>query len=410
MAVSLTDYRAVVRAPGALAPMAASALGRFPIAMVGLANLLYLHHATGSFAAAGTVAAVGVAGVSVGSVAQGRLIDRLGPTRPLLAATVLFGACVATLITGVERSLPLPVLIGLSLLTGAAQPAMPGASRALWTTLVLPGRHREAAFTYEAVSLEVFFILGPAAAAALVVAPWKGTGVVVAASAVVLGTGWFALTPAARAMRAPTSPRRGAGLGGLGTPGMRSVALASLGFGLVIGVVEVGVPATTTAAGRPALAGALLSGWSVASVLFGLVYSLRPWPRTLHRRLPALLAGFGVAVALIAPAGVVAGLPGVAAAMLVAGCLLTPQVTVHSLAVEVAAPPGTTTEAFGWVVTAATLGISAGQFTAGLLVDSAGPPAAFLAGGGAGLLLAMTLWARRSSLVGAGRTERASAV
>jgi hypothetical protein len=76
----------------------------------------------------------------------------------------------------------------------------------------------------------------------------------------------------------------------------------------------------------------------------------------------------------------------------------------------VAAPPGTTTEAFGWVVTAATLGISAGQFTAGLLVDSAGPPAAFLAGGGAGLLLAMTLWARRSSLVGAGRTERASAV
>lgn len=407
MAVSLSDYRSLTRTPRTLAPMLASALGRFPIAMVGLAELLYLQRATGSFAAAGFVAAAGVAGVSVGSVVQGRIVDRYGPTRPLLVAAGLFGVTLGALVLAVERGVAVAPLVALSLLAGLMQPALPGASRALWTTLLPAGRGREAAFTYEAVSLEVFFILGPAAAAALIAAPWSGTGVVVAGLAVVLGNTWFALTRAVRAQRPISSGTVGSGaagarvaqgLGALGTPGMRTVTLASLGFGLVIGVVEVGVPATTTAAGRPALAGLLLSGWSVASVVFGLLYALRPWPRPLHLRLPALLAGFAASVALMAPLGTAAGLLGLTAAMLLAGCLLTPQVTVHSLAVEITAPAGTATEAFGWVITAATLGIATGQLTAGVLVELAGPSAAFLAGGAGGLVLALALWLRRGTL------------
>ena len=57
---------------------------------------------------------------------------------------------------------------------------MPGASRALWTRLVPPGPRRDAAFSYEAISLEVFFILGPALAAFLAALPWPGTGTAVA--------------------------------------------------------------------------------------------------------------------------------------------------------------------------------------------------------------------------------------
>jgi MFS family permease len=411
MATSLSDYRALPGYPGARAPMVASAIGRFPIAMVGLAELLYLQRATGSFAAAGAVAAAGVAGVSVGSVLQGRLIDRLGPTRPLLVATTAFALLITTLVTAVERGAPLPLLIGIALVAGLSQPALFGASRSLWTVLVPAGSHREAALTYEAVSLEVFFILGPAAAALLIAAPWPGTGVVVAAASLVVGNVWFALTRAVRRQPPIASARdtTAPGLGALGTPGMRTVTLASLGFGLVVGVVEVGVPATTTAAGNPALAGVLLSGWSVASVLFGLLYALRPWPRPLHLRAPALLAGFGGSVMLMAPGGALAGVVGVAVAMMLAGCLLTPQVTLHSLAVELSAPAGTTTEAFGWVITAATLGIAAGQGTAGVVAELAGPGGAFLVGGGAGLLVAGVLWLRRESLRVAAAPEEAHA-
>ena len=45
------DYRAALTAPGALVPVLSSALGRLPIAMFGLATLLYVQRVTGSFAA-----------------------------------------------------------------------------------------------------------------------------------------------------------------------------------------------------------------------------------------------------------------------------------------------------------------------------------------------------------------------
>ena len=71
-------------------------------------------------------------------------------------------------------------------------------------------------------------------------------------------------------------------------PGLRTVALASLGFGLVAGTAEVGVLAAAEFAGSPAAGGLLLSAWSVVSVLAGVLYGMRPWPRPLHLRLPVL--------------------------------------------------------------------------------------------------------------------------
>jgi MFS family permease len=384
---SLTDYRALVRTPGALGPMLASALGRFPIAMLGLASLFYVQRGYGTFAWAGFVAAANLIGQATGAVVQGRIMDRLGPTRPLLVVSAIFASASSALVVAIERHLGLAVLVAVALAVGLTIPALPGASRALWTHLVPPGPRREAAYTYEAVSLEVFFILGPAAAAALVTARWAGTGLVVAVGTMLLGAVLFALTGRVRRQR-PSGGRAGAGWGALASPGMRVVALASLGFGLVVGVVEVGVPAAATEAGRPALAGPLLSGWSVASVLAGLVYARHPWPSALRHRLPALVGGFGLAVAGMAFAP---GLAWLAAVMLVAGCLITPQVTAHSVAVELAAPAGTATEAFGWVVTAATLGLAGGQAMGGALVDARGPSSAFLAGGSAALALAVLL-------------------
>lgn len=384
MSTSLTDYRALLRAPGARAPMLASALGRFPIAMLGLASLFYVQRSYDSFAWAGFVAAAALIGESTGSVVQGRIIDRHGPTRPLLLISVLFAAAGAGLFVAIEHRIGLPVLIAASLAMGLTTPALPGSSRALWSHLVPAGSRREAAYTYEAVSLEVFFILGPAAAAALIVAPWAGTGLAVAVTMMLLGAVSFALTRTVRGRR-PTATSASSGWGALTSPGMRVVTLAALGFGVVVGVVEVGVPAVTTEAGRPALAGALLSAWSVASVLAGLLYGLRPWPRALHLRLPVLLAWFGLSVGAMALAP---GLLGVTVAMLVAGCAVTPQVTAHSMVVELAAPAGTATEAFGWVITATTLGLAGGQALGGTLVEAMGPDTAFLTGGATAVVLA----------------------
>ena len=233
-------------------------------------------------------------------------MDRIGPTRPLLVLTALFAVAVAALITAVETAQPLPVLVLLALVTGLTQPALPAASRALWGVLLPSGPGRDAAYTYEAISLEVFFIIGPAFAAFLVLAPWPGTGLVVAALAMVLGALGFALSRPVRDRRRATGAVPGRPARRARRPAMRTVALASLGFGLVVGTVEVGVPAVTAAVGSPALGGVLISAWSVTSVLAGVLYSLRPWPRPLHLRMPVLLGAFAVlvgAMALVGPTG-----------------------------------------------------------------------------------------------------------
>jgi MFS family permease len=399
MAASFSDYRVALSTPGALVPVLSSALGRLPIAMFGLATLLYVQRVSGSFAAAGLVTAGALVGVSLGSVVQGRLMDRIGPTRPLLVLTALFAVAVAALITAVETGRPLPVLVLLALVSGLTEPALPAASRALWGVLLPPGPGRDAAYTYEAISLEVFFIIGPAFAAFLVLAPWPGTGLVVAALAMVLGALGFALSRPVRVRRTAAARPSVGLLGALAKPAMRTVAVASLGFGVVVGTVEVGVPAVTAAVGSPALGGVLISAWSVTSVLAGLLYSLRPWPRPLHLRMPVLLGAFAVLVGAMALVGPSGSLVVLTLAMLAAGALITPQVTAHSIAIDAAAPAGTATEAFGWVITAATLGLAIGQSVAGVVVEAAGPPAAFLAGGLAGLLLAGVLWARRRTLL-----------
>ncbi|SDG29146.1 MFS transporter [Pseudonocardia oroxyli] len=395
MSVSLADYRSALSVPGATLPVVFSAIGRLPIAMYSFGTLLYVQRAEGSFATAGLVSAGSLVGVAIGTVAQGRLMDRRGPSGVLLVVSTLFALAAAALVAGVEWGAPVPVVVGLAFASGLVMPAMPAATRALWERLV-SGRRREAALSYEAISLEVFFILGPGLAALLASTPWPGTGTAVAVVATVIGAVGFALTGPVRATPAMRPAVRPSLLGAIGSPGMRTAALSGLGFGLVVGAVELGVPAVAGGHGEPWLGGALLSAWSVTSVIVGVLYGMRPWPRALHLRMPVLVAGFGVLVLLMWATA--SSLPLLVVAMLLAGGLITPQTTGQSLVVDVVAPPGTQTEAFGWVVTAITVGAAVGQSVAGTVVEAWGASGAFAVGGVAGVLVGAVLWLRRRTI------------
>ncbi|PRY46182.1 MFS transporter [Umezawaea tangerina] len=390
----LADYRAALTTPGMRGPVIAAVLARLPIAMVGLSLLLYVQRTTGSFAIAGLVSAGSLVGVAVGAVVQGRLMDRFGPTRPLLAVIALFAVFVAVSITAVEAHAPVAVLLPLAFGVGFTEPMVGSASRALWSRMVPPGSTRLAGYAYEAISMEVFFILGPGLSGILVAAPWAGTGVVVGAVCMVVGGTWFALNPTVRGVR-PAAVTGRKLLGALASPGMRTVALAALGFGVTIGFIEVAVPAAAANAGHVSLGGLLLSAWSISSVVFGVLYAMRPFPKSMHLRLPALLGGFGALSLLLA---VPTSLFWLGAAMLVVGTMVTPQATTHSAAIEQVAPKGTATEAFGWVVTAVTVGLAIGQSISGYLVEHVGTPVAFLAAGGSGLFVAALVWLFRGTV------------
>jgi MFS family permease len=220
--------------------------------------------------------------------------------------------------------------------------------------------------------------------------------VVVSAVSQTLGAIGFALTKTVRDIRPLAGEATGSRLlGALASPGLRTVALAAMGFGVVIGFVEVAVPAAATAAGHQPLGGLMLSVWSVSSVIFGIVYGMSPWPRPMHLRLPVLLAGFAV---LIAFSAIPAGLIGLTVTLLVAGSLITAQSTAHSTALEQVSPPETITEAFGWVITAVTIGLAFGQSVSGYLVEHIGVPASFIAAAIVGLIFAGAVYLLRGTI------------
>ncbi|HEX7307319.1 MFS transporter [Lentzea sp.] len=390
----LSDYRAALTTPGMRGPVVASLLARLPIAMVGLSLLLYVERATGSFAVAGMVSAAALVGVALGSVVQGRLMDRFGPTRPLAFTTALFAFFVTVSVLAVEAGLPVFVLVPLALGVGATEPMVGSASRALWERMVPTGPTRMAAYAYEAISMEVFFILGPGLAGLLLAAPWAGTGVVVGAVLMVVGALWFAFNPVVRAWGAAAVTRRPL-LGAFAYPGMRTVALAALGFGVTIGFVEVAVPAFAKAAGEASMGGLMLSLWSISSVVFGVLYGMRPWPRPMHLRLPVLLGGFGLLAFVLA---VPATLVGLGLALFLVGTLITPQSTAHSAAIEQVTPNGMAAEAFGWVITSVTVGLAIGQGLSGQLIEHFGTRPAFVASGVAGLVIALAVWLLRGTV------------
>ena len=95
-----------------------------------------------------------------------------------------------------------------------------------------------------------------------------------------------------------------------------------------------------------------------------------------------LLAALAVGhAALIATTGSVLA---IGAVILLAGATIAPTVASIYAMVDRAAPGGTRTEAFSWLLTASSTGAALGAVVAGALAQSEGAPAAFAFAGAAG--------------------------
>jgi predicted MFS family arabinose efflux permease len=89
------------------------------------------------------------------------------------------------------------------------------------------------------------------------------------------------------------------------------------------------------------------------------------------------------------------------AVLLVAGAAIAPTYATVFAMVDQAAPAGTATEAFAWLNTAIAVGASAGAAAAGLVVDHAGPAAAFALAGAAGAVAVLATLLRSPTLAAA---------
>jgi MFS family permease len=385
------NYGPVLSAPGARRLLLSSVAGRLPLGM-SLAILLLVRESAGGFGIAGAV--VGAYGIaaSLGGPLLGRLVDRTGQTRVLLPCAVANAAALVAIVLAAHEDASPAALVALGALTGACLPPIAACVRALWPELVADPHHREAAFALDATVQELVWTSGPLLVGGTIALASPSAAVLAMAAVTLLGTLWFASSPAVRARHGHGVEARG---GALAAPGLPVLLAASFGAGIGMGTIEVGLPGIAHELHHTGASGALLALCSLGSLTTGVLFGLRAWRSSLEVRFAALLL---VAAVLLVPLTLVANLPEALVFAYISGFAWAPSLSCAYALVGRLAPPGAMTEAFTWNGSSIGGGIAAGVAIGGALVDAGGGAAAIAFGIAACLLGAAVLAARRRTL------------
>jgi MFS family permease len=395
--VSATDrYARVLRAPNVARLLGAAVLARLPIGIDTLAIVLFVRAETGSFAAAGAVAAAFGLGSGLTSPLQGRLIDRHGHARVMLPLAGLHAASLGSLVGLGLAGAPTPALVACGLAAGASIPPVGSVVRPMLPRL-LEGRVGllPTAYALDGIAIEMVFIAGPLLTAVVVSVASPAAALVVACAFVLAGTVVLVTAPASRAWRPSPAAERRHLLGALAAPGVRTLVAATAPVGFALGATEVTMTAFASDHGSRAAAGALLALWALGSGVGGLAYGGR------DHRLPPAARWVRLAVAFplcSIPLALAPSIPVMALLAPIAGLGLAPLLAAVNQVIGDVAPPGAVTEAFAWPITAIALGASAGSATAGAIVDASGWRPSFVAVVAAGLAGGAIALAGRATL------------
>jgi Major Facilitator Superfamily len=387
-----TRYRAALRTPGALAFAIPGMVGRMPMAMLSLAQVMLVTAVTGSYGIAGAVSATGALLYAVVTPRVARLADLHGQGRVLRRQVIVFAAATAALaLCGIARA-PMWLLVVTGGLSRATMPALGPAVRARWSGLLAGTGLLDAAFSLEGIADELIFITGPVLVVAVdaVVGPVAG---VLATAALSVG-GVVGLVAQRHSEPAP-APAAQAQPPAWRSPGLRVLAGMSAALGAMFVAVDLATVAFAQLHGDKAMAGPLLGLYGLGSAVAGLWYGTRNWRAPQTTRLATALA---VTVLGVAPLALMRGIWPMAAAITVAGLGISATLASAYRMAETTVPAGQRTEAMSWVTTAAAAGTALGAPLAGSLIDVRGAAAGYLFAFGAGLLGVIIVALRRKDL------------
>ena len=384
----------ILSAPGTSALLASSIIARLPLAMFGIALLVHARQLSGSFAVAGVVSAAYAISSAVAAPLLGALVDRRGQTRVIVA-----GATLTALTLCADGLLPTGApalwLVALAAATGLATPPLAACVRTLLPAVARDPAALPALFAFESTVLELTFVFGPPLALGL--GELWSTGAALCVSGLVMlgGTLLFAAQPASRRWRPEAATHRARG-GALRSAAMRTLVLIMLGTGAAFGATEVGVTAAAHGLGSDGAAGPLLGLWGAGSLLGGIIATRFGGATRTMRGLTLLVAGLALTHgALILTTGSVVA---IGAMIFAAGATIAPTASSVYAMVDRAAPSGSATEAFSWLVTASLTGAALGAAVAGALAQSSGARAAFATVATAGLFAVVVAGLRSASL------------
>ncbi len=383
-------YSDILRLPSVPRLLSAAVVGRMPIGMGAIAIFLLVRGAGGSYATAGLAVGASTVAGCVGAPILGRLVDRHGQPRTLLASVT--SQVVALLLLAILAPGGGPVLFGLCALYGFSNPPLAAAMRATWATLITDRTLITRAFSLDSTAQEVIWILGPVLAATLAETVSPRLPMVVMAAFSAFGVIWFATSRQSRTWRSHHVGERHL-LGPLTAGPVRRVLLSILGLAFAWGALELAIPAYAQEEGVSP--GGLLSIWAVGSVIGGLGYAARSWGGTTQRMMGILLAlnllGFLVLFAAQTPLQL-------AILLVITGVVNAPVIATFYVLIEELAPAGTVTEAFTWVSTTFLIGISGGVALAGVVADASSPRTAWWLAVAGGLFAVLTVAIRHRGL------------
>lgn len=363
-------YARVLRAPHARALLLAELPARLPVGINGLAIVLFCREHTGSYAAAGAVAASFGAAVGLTSPLIGRLIDRRGLAPVVVPFSVAHAVAMAALVVCGLQDAPLGVLIALAAAAGAFIPPLGSISRAMWPRLLAnedPGL-LATALAMEGVMIELIFVSGPLLTAGLAALIDPAAALALSPVLLLVGLAGYLVQPPVRAWVISEHADGHGPWGALRSPGIRTLILTTLPMGFCFGAMEVTLPAFSEHEGQRALAGVLVAVWSLGSAAGGLAYGARHWEGPAGRRYARLAAllPIGYLPLALAPSMAV-----MAVLAVIAGFCIAPTLTAANQIAGDVAPAGAETEAYTWPTMALVAGIAAGNWAAGALVEGA---------------------------------------
>ncbi|MDA0564909.1 MFS transporter [Streptomonospora sp. S1-112] len=400
---ALGSYRRLFAVPHVPALLFWSLFARVHIGGLPIAVTFLVAGWTGSYAVAGLVAGGLTVGTALAGPIRGRMSDLRAKDRLLTSSALVYGAglAVLALLPGALWWAALP----LALATGLFLPPANQIARAVWPRLTA-GPTRQTMYAAEATFQELLFIVGPLLAAAVVGLTNGRAGVAVMAVLSVVGASGFAWALRRAGLSAPEPPA--AGTGGP-APARRSLLLdAQILLILVMSALLVaglgGVDLTSVAwsreLGTPGYAGALMAVYAAGSAVGGLLAGTFPGRPRLARRAFAAAAGVVLLVPLLPP---VLHLPSpwlITPVLFAAGLGIAPTIAAVTERVGEMAPAHRRGEAYGWLSSAITGGISVAAPMTGWLIDLGGAAAGAAGAAAAALVAALVALALRRGAPG----------
>ncbi|GAA2240541.1 MFS transporter [Streptomyces ruber] len=395
---SRPGYGQLLRTRGAWTFLLPGFAARQPFAMLTLSIVLLVQHTTGSYGAAGAVAAVTGVSMALFAPYSGRLADRHGQRAVLVPGVLLHAVAGLSLTALALADAPLWALFAAAVPTGASVPQVGPMVRARWAAKLQGSPLMPTAAAFESVTDELTFVLGPLVATALCTAVDPAAGLIAEATLTLLGGLLFA------AQRGTQPSPAGAATGeharvrhdpALRVPGVRVLIVTFLGIGTVFGGMQVSLAAFTESIGEPGLNGVLYGIFAAGNMLSGIVCGAVAWKTAPQRRLVVGYAALAVTASGLWAAHSVPVLAGLG--LLVGMCIAPALITGYTL-VENLVAAGARTEAFTWLTGAVALGQAAAVTVSGQFEDRLWDGAGFLVPMAGTVLALVTLVSLRSRL------------